>query len=127
MNINVNRDMKEVAEQPTSTITTTGQKKGGFTCCVPLCLNNSQDNKGLSFHVIPKEPVLSKMWLHMTCRENFNPTFGHHVGSEHFVDREKTYENNVPTIVPKKIKPIVFKERKYRNRLGLIEKTTNSL
>ena len=35
----VNLDIKEVVEQPTSTITE--QKRGGFTCCVPLCYNNS--------------------------------------------------------------------------------------
>ena len=43
--IEVNRDMKEIVEQPTSTITTTEQKRGGFTCCVPLCYNNFKVNK----------------------------------------------------------------------------------
>ena len=45
----VNHDTKEVVEQPTSTITTTEQKRGGFTCYVPLCYNNSKDKKDLSF------------------------------------------------------------------------------
>ena len=32
--IEVNHDMKEVLEQPTSTITTTKQKRGGFMCYI---------------------------------------------------------------------------------------------
>ena len=83
--------MKEVVEQPTSTITTTEQKRGGFTCCVPLCYNNSKVNKGLSFYAIPKEPVLRKMCLHMICWKSFNPTSGHRVCSEYFVGEKKTY------------------------------------
>ena len=47
--IEVNPDTKEVVEQPTSTITTTEQKRGGFTCCAPLGYNNSKVNKDLSF------------------------------------------------------------------------------
>ena len=87
----VNLDIKEVVEQPTSTITE--QKRGGFTCCVPLCYNNSKVNKGLSFYVIPKEPVLRKTWLHMICRKNFNPTSGHRVCSVHFVGGKKKEKN----------------------------------
>ena len=52
-------------------------------------------------------------------QENFNPTSCHRVSSEHFVGGKTTYENKVSTIVPKTIKPIVFKERKSRNSLGL--------
>ena len=95
----MNRDVKEVAEQPTSTKTTTEQKRGGFTCCVTLCYNNSKVNKGLSFYVISKEPALKNKWLHLICRKNFNPTFGHRACAEHFVGWEITYENNVPTSV----------------------------
>ena len=93
--------MKEVVEQPTSAITTTEQKRGGFTCCVPLCYNNSKVNKGLFFYIILKVPVLRKKWLHMICRKNFNPSSGHRVCSEHFVGGKKTYEINVLTIGPK--------------------------
>ena len=50
----------EVVKQPASTITTTEQKRGGFTCCIPLRYNNSKVNKGLCFYVIPKEAVLRK-------------------------------------------------------------------
>ena len=97
--------------------------RGGFTCCVPLCYNNSKDNdKSLSFYVIPKDPELRKKWLHMISRKNFKPTSGHRVCSEHFVGGKKTYDNNVPTIVPKIIKPTKFKERKSRNSLGLLQK-----
>ena len=58
--IEVNCDMKEVAEQPTSTIMTTEQKRGGFKCFLPLCYHNSKVKKVLSFYVIWKEPVLSQ-------------------------------------------------------------------
>ena len=50
----------EVVKQPASTITTTEQKRGGFTCCIPLRYNNSKVNKDLCFYVIPKEAVLRK-------------------------------------------------------------------
>ena len=101
--IEVDRDMKEVVEQPPSTITRTEQKRDGFTCCVSLCYNYSKVNEGLCFYVIPKEPVLRKKWLHMIYRKKFNPSSSHCVCSEHFVGWEKTYENNVPTIVLKKL------------------------
>ena len=52
-------------------------------------------------------------------QQNVNPTSGRRVCSKHFVGGKKTYENNFPTIVPKTIKPIVFKERKSRNNLEL--------
>ena len=58
--IEVNRDMKEVAEQPTSTILTTEQKRGGFKCFLPLCYHNSKVKKVLSFYFIWNEPVLSQ-------------------------------------------------------------------
>ena len=67
--IEVNHDMKEVLEQPTSTITTTKQKRGGFMCCILFCYNNSKVNKGLSVNVILKEPVFRKKWLHMIYRK----------------------------------------------------------
>ena len=58
--IEVNRDMKEVVEQPKLNITTTEQKGGGFTCCVPLCYNNCKVNKGFVFLCYSKRAVLRK-------------------------------------------------------------------
>ena len=55
----------------------------------------------------------------------FNPTSGHCVSSQHFVGGKKTCEHNIPTIVPKTIKPKVFKERMSKNSLGPIQKKNN--
>lgn len=57
----------------------------------------------------------------MIYRKAFNPTSGHYVSSEHFVGETKTYENNIPTIVPK-----AFKERMFKSSLGLIQKRSKS-
>ena len=42
-------------------------------------------------------------------QQKFYPTPGQRVCSEHCDGRKKTYENNIPTIVPKIIEPNVFK------------------
>lgn len=55
----------------------------------------------------------------MICRKNLNSNFDRCVCSEHFLGKRKTYENNIQTIVPKKITAKVCKERKSRNSLRL--------
>ena len=69
--------------------------------------------------MIPKDPELRKKWLHKISRKNFDPTTGHRVCSEHFEGGKKTYTNNIPTIVPKSIKPTKFKERTTNNSKGM--------
>ena len=96
---------------------------GGITCCVPGCQNNSLKHRHLSFYVIPKEEELRKRWLHKISRmresnKKFVPTSTHRVCSEHFVGGKKTYMNNVPTIVPKTIKPTENKPRNTMNSSG---------
>ena len=88
---------------------------GGITCCVPLCYNDSKRNKTLKFYVIPKDPALRKKWLAMISRKNFLPSASHRVCSAHFEGGKKTYLNNVPTIVPKTVKPTINKPRSTRN------------
>ena len=97
------RRLQDMSWRPTNVCLATEQKIGGFTYCVRFCYNNSKDSKGLSFYVIQKEPVLRTNWLHMTCRKNFNLASGHGVCSNHFVRGKKTYESDVPTIVPKQL------------------------
>ena len=58
-------------------------------------------------------------------QQKFYPTPGQRVCSEHCDGRKKTYENNIPTIVPKIIEPNVFKEKKFRNNFWLVQKTIN--
>ena len=41
----------------------------------------------------------------MISRKKFTPTASHRVCSVHLSERKKTYESNVPTIVPKTVKP----------------------
>ena len=47
---------------------------------------------------------MREIWLNKISRKKFNPTTGHRVCSAHFLGGEKTYDNNIPTIVPKRIK-----------------------
>ena len=110
----VNIDNSEENEVATSS----KNKGGGYTCCVPLCYNNSKRNRDLSFYVIPSEKKLRKEWLRMISRKDFKPTSGHRMCSAHFEGGVKTYSNNVPTIVPKMAQPLTIK-RTSRNSLGL--------
>eukprot|EP00794_Sanderia_malayensis_P005136 gene5136-biopygen4188 len=93
---------------------------GGITCCVPLCYNNSKRNKELQFYVIPKDAVLRKKWLAMISRKNFVPSTSHRVCSDHFEGGKKTYMNNIPTVVPKTIRPASNKPRCTRNSTGAL-------
>ena len=95
---------------------------GGITCCVPMCYNNSKRNPGLSFYVIPKDQALRKKWLLMISRKDFKPSISHRVCSAHFTGGRKTYENNIPTIVPKTIKPKQVAPRTSLNSSGLKRK-----
>ena len=88
----------------------------GFTCCVPLCFNNSKRNRNLKFYRFPngsqpEKIQLRKKWLSFISRQGFNPTEGHRVCSEHFPDGQKTYMNNLPIIVLKSIRPSIPKPR----------------
>jgi len=93
---------------------------GGITCCVPLCYNNSKRNPNLSWYVLPKDRTLRKKWLHKISRVDFKPSSSHRVCSAHFLGGKKTYMNNIPTIVPKTIKPAEKVQRKTRNSTGAI-------
>lgn len=78
---------------------------GGTACCVPLCTNSTKRNPQLSFHKFPKEKKLRQSWVHWIGRKEFYPNEYHRVCSEHFPGGKKTYENNIPSISPKLIKP----------------------
>ena len=51
----------------------------------------------------------------MISRKNFVPSASHRVCSAHFEGGKKTYLNNVPTVVPKTVKPTINKPRNTRN------------
>ena len=98
---------------------------GGFTCCIPLCYNNSKRNRNLKFYRFPsgsqpEKIQLRRKWLSLISRQGFNPTEGHRVCSEHFADEQKTmYMCNLPMSVPKSTRPSIPKPRtttKARNR-----------
>ena len=89
-----------------------------------LCATTTRKkNKDLHFYVIPKDRALRKECIRQISRKDFTPGKEHRVCSAHFEGGKKTYDNNIPTIVPKTIKPSKGKERTSRNSLGLI--TTN--
>ena len=58
----------------------------------------------------------------MISRKDFNPTASHRVCSLHFAGRKKTYLNNVPTIVPKTVKPIERTPRRTLNSTGVLKR-----
>ena len=67
------------------------------------------------FCLIPKDLALRKKNGWIWHAEKINPTSDHCFCSEHFFGGKKTFENNIPTKVPKMVNPKVFKERKSRN------------
>ena len=111
--------LMEMESDASETLKTPKSKGGRITCCIPLCYNNSQRNPSLSFYVIPKDPVLRKKWLIQISRKDFVPSKSHRVCSDHFVGGKKTYMNNIPTIVPKTIKPKEWKPRKTMSSSGM--------
>ena len=65
------------------------------------------------------------IWLSKVSRKNFTPTSGHRVCSAHFKDGEKTYMNNVPTVVPKTIGATPTKKRTSINSFCLKRKLSS--
>ena len=75
---------------------------GGDLCVVSLCYNNSKKHKDIRFYVIQKDAQLRAIWLSKISRKGFDPPKdGHRVCSAHLKGGRKTYENSIPTIVPK--------------------------
>jgi len=93
--------------------------RGGFTCCVPGCFNNSKKDQTLSFYRIPKDKTLRKAWLHKISRKDFRPTDGHRVCSDYFVGGKEGYMNNIPLIVPKTLNAVQPKPRQTMASLGI--------
>ena len=87
----------------------TGQNlktRGGYTCCVPGCYNNNKKNKDLHFYRFPQgqskeKQQLRKKQILLVSRKNFKPSPHHRVCSAHLPGGAKTYDNNIPNIVPK--------------------------
>ena len=111
----VNVDHLYVDTQDNNMDSTAKLNYGGFTCCVPLCYSNSKKHKHLKFYVIPKDKTLRDIWLSKISRKDFNPSSGHRVCSAHFKDGQNTYDNNIPTFVPKTITCTQPKERITKN------------
>ena len=49
-------------------------QRGGYTCCVPGCYNNTKKDRELSFHKFPREKVLQNVWINAIKRKDFVPT-----------------------------------------------------
>ena len=65
---------------------------------------------------------MREIWLNKISRKKINPTTGHRVCSAHLLSGEKTYDNNIPTIVPKRIKISETMTRITKNSQGLLSK-----
>ena len=98
-------------------------KEGGTTCCIPTCNSNTKRNPEPSYHKIPNDKKLRRMWLHWIGRANFKPKNHHRVCSKHFIGGKKTCLHNTPTLVEKLLLPTQAKPRttyKCRNRNSII-------
>ena len=93
-------------------------------CCVPKCDNNNRKNPELSFHKIPKNPVLKKKWVQVLKRKGvMENNASKMVCSAHLAGGIKMYMNNIPTIFAKDTKSIPRKnpmERKTPNNPNMI-------
>ncbi len=56
----------------------------------------------------------------MISRKNFVLSTSHRVCSAHFEGGKKTYISNIPTVIPKTIRPTKYKPRSTRNSTGAL-------
>ena len=66
------------------------KRRGGTTCCVPLCHNNNVKNPKLSFHKFPVESSLRETWMNLLGITK-EPLKSHKVCSLHFPGGKKLY------------------------------------
>ncbi|XP_045464103.1 THAP domain-containing protein 1-like [Harmonia axyridis] len=58
------------------------------TCAVHGCTNKYRNNKKISFHIFPKNPIILEKWLLSMRRENLIPSKGTRLCSEHFLPED---------------------------------------
>ena len=92
-------------------------QRGGYTCCVPSCYNNTKKDRELSFHKFPREKVLRNVWINAIKRKDFVPTEHHRVCSQHFGGGKKKGPTDIPSIFPLIATPKQRKEPKVRGSL----------
>ena len=92
-------------------------QRGGYTCCVPGCYNNTKKDRELSFHKFPREKVLRNVWINAIKRKDFVPTEHHCVCSQHFGGGKKKGPTDIPSIFPLIATPKQRKEPKVRGSL----------
>ncbi|XP_064471399.1 uncharacterized protein LOC135385803 isoform X2 [Ornithodoros turicata] len=81
--------------------------KGGYTCCVVGCGNNSSRNKNVSYHSFPKNKRQRREWIRRIRRQGaqkyklWQPTANHRICGAHF-NRcgRRGYLDELPTIFP---------------------------
>ena len=67
-------------------------------CCVPWC-NNYYENtasRGVSYHQIPKDPRLNKLWKDLLRRVNLPADESTHVCSSHFTSADYDSDYQLP-------------------------------
>ena len=95
-------------------------------CMVPDCINDSRDSKGVSFHRIPANEKLKKIWLDVVPRKNPRPSMYSYVCSDHFTSdcfeisfREELTGHKQPRrLIPGSIPTIFPKSATKRPRLS---------
>ena len=70
-------------------------------CSIPGCTSRAgkEGCEGVSFHTIPKDPVLRQQWLE-SIRKPFSVTENSRVCSIHFEGGVKTSSSPIPTLFP---------------------------
>ena len=81
------------------------QTRGGTTCCVPGCFNNTvEDNKSIQFYSFPTQLKRRILWLERIGRPQWVPSSQHVVCGNHFVGRNMTSASGAvqsPTVFPR--------------------------
>ena len=75
--------------------------RGGETCCVPNCYNNTREDRGLTFYTFPRDSSKRDVWIQAIRRPIlWKPSTYHKVCANHFVGGRKTEQVSCPTVFP---------------------------
>ena len=70
--------------------------RGGRTCCVPNCNNNSRNRPDICYHKLPKESTLRRKWSKLLKTKGLcNPGENNYVCSDHFPGGKKKHTRTI--------------------------------
>ena len=89
--------------------------RGGETCCVPLCFNNTREDaeKGLKSYTFPRDDAERRAWTQAIRRPlAWKPANHHRVCSNHFFGGIKTDIQHIPKVFPGRLPTTVPPKRR---------------